>query len=78
MTDDELRERHNEVASTHAGGAHFYLDELARREGERRDQRLIELTQAVADGAAAMERLTWGAVILSAAAALFTGISLFE
>ena len=56
LSDDELIRQHDEAAKSTFVGTGYYLDEIRRRESDRRERR--------------MERLTWANVVIATVAAI--------
>lgn len=70
-SDDELIQRHDDLAPRTVASARYYLDELSRRDQARATQEMLNSTTAI-------HRLTWaitGLTIVNVAAAIIAAAS---
>jgi hypothetical protein len=71
LTDDELVERYNALASSTVVGTQFYLDEIVRRRMAKESLRMLSLTETMA-------RLTWVMLALTIINVVVAAIPLFR
>jgi hypothetical protein len=69
LTDEELEQRIDAQVSNTLLGVGFYRYELARRESERREQHMVDLTRTI-------EQLTWIVTPCTIGALIFALVAL--
>jgi hypothetical protein len=71
MSDEELIHLYNQKSKNTVTGTNFYIDELARRELARQNQKMLDMTKSI-------KIMTFGITILTVVNVLFVGYTIFK